>query len=234
MKSFKIFLSVFGLAAALQGHAQTEPFLSAETPENLFNLGVRVGLNSSNRTFSKNYFQDWNVNSWGTGVDAGVVLNLNMRDVFAIQPGFFYESRSGNYAYAQTYMYKGEPQNNTQLGHYRVYNFAVPIMASFRFNITDNLRWIVEAGPYFQFKLNATDANKVQVIEPSTANTSAMTWDYAKSNFFDFGVKMGTGLQLWRRYSVNVHYMAGTSAVWKAPFEGGRNKAWVFSLGYDF
>ncbi len=57
-------------------------FINTEPAENLFNFGVRIGMNASNRTFNNNYFDKWNVNSWGTGFDAGVVVNINMREFF--------------------------------------------------------------------------------------------------------------------------------------------------------
>ncbi|MDE6533044.1 MAG: PorT family protein [Muribaculaceae bacterium] len=222
------------LSMAFPGSLLAQDFFSSEPAERLFSFGVRLGVNSSNRTFGKDYFKQWNINSWGTGVNAGVVIDLNMKDFFAIQPGFFFESRSGNYAYAQDYYENGEIQKFTQMGHYRTYNFTVPVMASFRFNVTDALRWNVEAGPYAQFKLHASDNDKITVIDPQPTTTSPLYTEAAKSNFLDFGIKMGTGLTLNRKYSFNVHYLAGTSNVWKNPHEGGRNKAWVFSLGYDF
>lgn len=208
-------------------------FFSTDPADRLFNLGVRFGINTSNRTFSKDYFDIWNVNSWGTGIDAGVVLNLNMREFFSIQPGFFFESRSGNYSYVQNYVNSSnENDNYIQVGHVKTYNFVIPVMASFRFNITDNLKWLVEAGPYIQFKLHSSDADKIELIEQSAyGNIKVST---AQSKFTDIGLKFGTGLMLDGHYSFSIHYMAGTSNVWKVPFEGGKNKAWSFTLGYDF
>lgn len=208
--------------------------ISTGTPERLFNLGVRVGVNSSNRTFNKDYFQQWNVNSWGTGFDAGVVLNLNMREFFTIQPGFFFESRTGYYSYSQDLIdLDGKNDTFTQLGHLKTYSFIVPVMFSFRLNVAGNLKWILEAGPYAQFKLHSSDSDDIQVISRNPSlNVSDV--QVAKSNFTDFGAKLGTGIMLNNRYSFSIHYLAGFCDVWKRPFEGGKNKAWTFTLGYDF
>lgn len=232
MKFFKIILA--SLIMSVAGHASAQSFLSADTPDRLFNFGVRLGINSSNRTFSKDYFQQWNVNSWGTGIDAGVVFDINMRDFFSLQPGIFFESRSGDYSYAQNYYDSGKEQKFTQMGHYRTYNLVVPVMASFRFNVTDRLRWILEAGPYMQFKLHSTDGDKITVINPQSSPTELISTSPAKSRFADLGLKIGTGFTLFRHYSFFIHYMAGANKVWKAPHEGGHNKAWNFTLGYDF
>ena len=132
---------------SLFSNAKANDFLSSEVPDELFNIGVRIGLNTSNRTFNKDFFRSWNTNSWGTGIDAGVVVNLNMRDFFALQPGFFFESRSGNYSYSQEYLNgEGKKKDFTQMGHYRTHNFTIPVMASLRFNLSGDLRWVIEAG----------------------------------------------------------------------------------------
>lgn len=226
-------IAVSSLMTLATVSASASDFLSTEPCDHLFNIGLRAGVNSSNRTFSSDHFQAWNVNSWGTGFDAGVVLNLNLRDYLAIQPGFFFESRSGNYAYSENFInIKNEDDNFTQLGHLRSYNFIVPVMASLRFNVADNLRWIVEAGPYAQFKLHSSDSDKIQVIDQPSPQSPLKVF-YAKSRFADFGLKIGTGLTLNHHYYFGIHYMAGGTKVWKEP-EGGLNKAWTFTIGYDF
>ncbi len=60
------------MALSLFSNAKANDFLSSEVPDELFNIGVRIGLNTSNRTFNKDFFRSWNTNSWGTGIDAGV------------------------------------------------------------------------------------------------------------------------------------------------------------------
>lgn len=215
--------------------AGAQEFLSAEPSGNLISLGFRVGANSSIRTFSRDYFRQWNVDSWGTGVDAGFVLDLNIRDFFALQPGVFFESRSGNYAYAQDYFdYSGEKQEFTEMGRYRTYNMVIPVMFSFRFNLSPTVRWIAEAGPYAQFMLHSTDKNKIIVPNVQPDASTQVNPAIAHANSLDGGLKIGAGFSLKRTYSFYLHYMAGARKAWKAPHEGGRNKAWVFTLGYDF
>lgn len=214
--------------------AYSADLLDTEPAEKLFNLGVRIGVNSSNRTFPSEKFSSWNVNNWGTGFNAGVVVDLNMREYISIQPGIFFESRSGHYSYSEEYVnQKNEMDYFTQLGHIRTYNLLVPVMASVKLNIADNLQWLIEAGPYVQFKLHSSDSNKIQVIDQPTP-TSPLKVEYAKSNFADWGFKLGTGIRLDKHYSFSIHYLAGLGNVWKSPVEGGSNKAWTFTLGYDF
>ncbi|MBD5358792.1 MAG: PorT family protein [Bacteroides sp.] len=209
-------------------------FLSTEPADNLFNLGVRIGVNASNKTFPSEKFTAWNVNSWGSGFEAGVVADINIRQYLSIQPGIFFESRSGNYSYSENYINKdNEADYFTQLGHLRTYNFTIPVLASIKLNIANNLQWLLEAGPYLQFKLHASDSNKIQVIDQPTP-TSPLKVEYAKNRFADWGLKIGTGIRFDTHYSFAIHYLAGANNVWKSPVEGGKNKAWTFTLGYDF
>lgn len=232
MKLRHITSCLFLAASAIPSFALD--FVSTEPAERLFNIGVRLGVNASNQTFSKDYFSAWNVNSWGTGMDLGVVLNLNVKEFISIQPGFFFQSRSGNYSYVEPYVNSSnEKDTYIQVGHSRSYNFLVPVMASFRFNLAHNLKWIAEAGPYAHFKLHSSDSDKIEIINQDTQGGIIKT-ETAKGNFTDFGLKIGTGIMLNDRYSFSIHYLAGASDVWKAPCEGGKNKAWTFTLGYDF
>ena len=124
----KLFLS---LAMALAGilPAASQEFFSTDEPAQLFNLGVRVGLNTSNRTITGMTASVWNHNSWGVGFDAGFVADINLKNFISLQPGFFYETRSGAFAYQNT-LYAGEVHTTkTQVGKGREYLFTVPIVA---------------------------------------------------------------------------------------------------------
>lgn len=229
----RAFLSAIILAAAALSSAASD-LISTAPPSSLFNIGVRIGVNNSNRTFPAEGFNTWNVNSWGSGFDAGIVVNLNMKEFLAIQPGIFFDSRSGNYAYVQKFINRqNEDDNLTQLGHLRTYNITIPVMLSFRLNLAPSFQLIPEIGPYAQFKLKASDSGKIDVVS-QPEGTNLIYVDTAKSKFADFGLKIGAALSFRSRYSVGVHYLAGACDVWKEPVKGGKNKEWLFTVGYDF
>lgn len=56
---------------------------------------------------------------------------------------------------------------------------------------------------------------------------------YDEFNRFMMGLKMGTGFQLFDHYYIGVHYEAGLRSARKYK-AGGHDKAWTFTLGYDF
>lgn len=214
--------------------AKAEDFFSTDDPDQLFNVGVRLGFNTSNRTVSNSVANIWNQNSWGLGFDAGFVADINIKDYISIQPGFFYESRSGAFAYqGSAYDPDGTHYVKTQVGKGREYLFTIPILASLHFNIMDNVRWNVEAGPYFQFKLKSTFDHKFDYPWPTSTGGIEYLGD-VKTARADIGLKMGMGLDLYKKYSVSVHYLAGLARPWNVGKLGGHNKAWLFTIGYTF
>lgn len=223
--------------------AQAVPFLSADRPERLFTLGVRAGFNTSNTTVGDRVFDRWNVNSWGLGTQLGAVATLHFRDWIGVQPGFFFETRTGFHSYDfATVTPTGQTSHASQFGHSRTYHFTVPVMASAAFNITDMLRLTAEAGPYVSFMVGSGDSDSMYVPygtpsvdnQGAVINTSASGVTLSERRRFDAGLKAGAGLVWNRHWSVSVHYLAGGGSPWKPDGLGGRLKSWQFSLGYDF
>lgn len=230
MNGLRLFLCSFALVAFSAG-ALASNFISTGPAESLFSFGIRTGVNTSNQTVSKHVFNEWNESNWGTGFTLGVVAPINFREFLSIEPGFFYESRSGNYTYGannESEIY--ESGIIMEYGNYRLYNFVIPIMAKLNFNVTNKVVWSVEAGPYFSFRLNTTGKN--MVVTDDGHKESDITFGTRKG--FDSGLKLGTGLKFFRHLYVGVHFMAGGKHVWKEKELGGHNKEWTFTAGWDF
>lgn len=226
---------IMGAALALVAlmPAKAEDFFSTADSETLFDLGVRIGMNTSNRTISQSVASLWNQNAWGTGFDAGVVCDINFKNFISVQPGFFYESRSGSFAYQSTALTStGDAYILTQLGKGREYLFTIPIVASVHFNVQDHLRWNVDLGPYFQFKLKSTFDKKFSYPE-ATPSGGLEYLNNVKTSKCDVGIKFGTGLDIYEHYYIGVHYMAGLLNAWNPGRLGGHNKAWLFTIGYN-
>lgn len=244
----KFILSVMLASTAIS--IQAADFFSTDKPDQLCTFGARIGLNTSNRTIGKDARIGYNHQGWGIGFDLGVVADLHIRDYISIQPGFFYESRSNSYALVSQHPFAELPSTYSlfnQTGIFNSYHFTIPILASVHFNITDDLRWNVEAGPYLSIVLNSKLKNDVllQTPEPTPLNPlmePGYQWGEfdQKAKTAELGLKIGTGLTLFRKYSFSVHYMAGGSHAWKDIKHdsykytyGGHAKSWVFTLGYD-
>ena len=215
--------------------ARGADFFDTSHPASLLDLGVRLGVNTSTRNLNNDVFNVWNNNAWGTGVDVGVVADINFRDFFSVQPGIFFESRSGKYSYVNVDGYddEGAPELMMQFGHSRSYNFTIPVMASFHFNVTDGLRWTVDAGPYLQFGLKNTIDGECYYPVYMNPQGTPVGYEAVKARKSDFGMRFGTALEVLGHYTVGVHYNAGWLHPWSEKSLGGRNKTWVFSIGYN-
>lgn len=218
-------------------------FFSTKECDDFFNLGVRIGVNTSNRTVGNENITGYNVEGWGTGFDLGVVADLNIRDYLSIQPGVFFESRSNTYTFISPVELPGAASYvSSQAGTFNSYSLTIPILGSLHFNVTDDIRWNVDFGPYVSFLFGSKLKNKVNYLTLATGGIPGPGVEFnRKAASADFGFKFGTGLQILKHYSVGVHYMAGAVRAWKnvnTDFGnysyGGRTKAWVFTIGYDF
>ena len=232
MKTITTLITALFLTFASPVFAQE--FFSTETPQQLFNIGFRLGVNTSNRTFPKGAFNRWNTNGWGTGVEAGCVVDINIRDFISIQPGFFAGTRSDTYAYAHSYYdVYGEKDDFSQMGRNRAFSFTIPIMASFRFNLSPSVRLIAEAGPYVEYFLSNTAKEKIIVLNRQTSIDDLVEGTTAHPSKGDYGFKIGAGISFRRHYSFHIHYLAGCRHAWSTPLTGGHNKQWLFTVGYD-
>ena len=234
----KICLVFMCLCTFLPKVYSQEFFDTSDAPQ-FFTFGGRVGFNTSNRTFPNGNFNQWNYNGWGTGFNVGVVANLNFKEYLSIQPGIFFDSRSGGYSYLSNYInVMGQQDTHYQMGHLRGYNLIIPVMGIVKFNVTENVKWLVEFGPYLQFSLKQTGQNGTIVLYRTPSQTSYEPYA-VNPNKFDFGFKMGSGLKLFEHYYIGFHYLAGVCHAWSLPsslglFSGGHNKEWTFTIGYDF
>lgn len=239
MKS-KLIALIAAFAFFISG-ARAQEFFSTSEGSSLFTLGVRAGVNTSNRTISNKSWGIYNYQSWGTGFIAGVIADLNIRDYLAIEPGVFFESRGGHSSFiSETFVPSGDPYYITQEANRRNYSLNIPVLASVRFNVTGRLRWHIDLGPYFSFLLKSNLDNKELIsTRPDLDNRAPFAGHPSK---MDFGLKIGTAFELSRHLYFGIHYEAGMVDAYRnedlgnnlLQVYGGRTKAWDFTLGWNF
>ena len=213
------------LLAAATLSAPAQEWIDTSDSDSFLTFGARVGFNTANATRGGEGTKA-NLDSWGTGFNAGVIASINFNKAVSVQPGFFFQSRSHNYSYVTPVP---DQPNMHEYGHTLYRTFQVPIMGVFTLHPGENLAWSFEFGPYFQFGLSGSDKGTYEVALTERAYKDGY-FDHRKK--FDFGFKFGTGVTVLEHYYLGLHYEAGTCSVWED--YGGRNKAWSFTVGYNF
>lgn len=235
--SGRLLSTLLFIGAFLQAGAAD--FFSTDDAEQFLTFGARIGINTSNTSVTDKAIKGYNVNSWGTGFDIGAVCDIHFKDFISLQPGFFFESRSNNYTYNHTAVFDETVSNMVQMGHMRTYRFVIPVVGSLHLNVSDDVRCNVDLGPYIAFGLGSDRNDKSVVI--SDYNALAISPFTQKPKTTEFGFKIGAGLQVLRNYYFGIHYYGAFTGAWKdytveniKTTYGGHNKAWVFTVGYDF
>lgn len=244
----KIILSIIAYLSLLPVSAQEFDFFDAGLPDRLFVLGVRAGVNTSNLSdnFSSSVSDmQWTHNQWKAGVSAGIVCDINIRNFLTLQPGFFLQRRNHDYLYMLT------NESAEYLSYYEGNRsstyFQVPILASLRMDLTSKVQWQVDFGPYFLYGIGGDDEGRYFEVRFNDADNRISETAYENDFFgskgqvkgYDWGFKMGTGIVIMEKYYVGVHYEAGCRNVLKQSENNlwkysGHNKAWQFSIGYNF
>ena len=218
-------------------------------PENQFEVGLRLGFNSSNvsnnNTEAVADMKQAN-NNWQEGLTVGAVVDLNIYNCLAVQTGVIYQRRRSDYQNLRI---------NEENGYFAYYEgkrhsnyFQVPVLASFRMKLNKYIEGQVDFGPYFAFgfggkdkyNMYASQYNELGAVDIAQVPVKADYFgDNGAHHSFDWGFKIGAGIEIQDNYYVGIHYDAGArNAHDKNPYPGssvsGLNKAWNFTIGYNF
>ena len=102
-------------------------------------------------------------------------------------------------------------------------------MAAYKFNISDNTKFVINAGPYLAFGLGGK--NKVDGIDESEKVFGDNGW-----NRFDLGIQYGIGLEIGDHYLVNLTGQNGFISPFDYPdgYDGDKPKNMTFSIGVGY
>ena len=243
MRKFILPLAVI-LSVSFVNEAKAADFMSTGTPSKIISIGARFGLNSSGHKMDLGSYSDNVSVDQGTGWMIGGVVDLNVRDFFSVQPGFFYENRS--YGYTVIRHDEAAQILENEIGDTRYNMFTIPVLAVFRFNLSSHVQWNVAAGPYFGFALGNGSDNVEHIKLKVGNNESASSYrheEFSRDFYggeqwqhksFDWGLKVGTGIRIFKHYSFSIYYMNGFKDLSADRDWTLKNRSWNFTIGYDF
>lgn len=239
----KVLLSIVAMMAISAPVANAIEFLDQGLPDKLFVFGVRGGVNVSNLSDNKYSVETemrWSNHNWKAGFTAGAVCDINIRNFLTLQPGFFFQTRSNEYDHMSAAIdgTSVEYQKGSRCSYY----FQIPILASYRVMLTEEIQGQIDFGPYFMYGLGGEDdfdyfGMDFDVPENERIKQFSGDVDYfgdkGAIKGYDWGFKFGTGVVFLEKYYLGIHYEAGCRDVWKDRYKGF-NKAWNFTVGYNF
>lgn len=179
-------------------------------------FGVRAGLNFATVALADDAENEVEGVSGTMGFSAGAVLDIPVSKSFYIQPGLYYSQKGFKYEGIAQY-YSTETTTFTSTQGY----VELPVLASYRLTLTNDLQLQVNAGPYFAVRLN----NKVDKDDPYHR------FDGGSSGSFDTGLQIGTGV------TYNKHYYAGIGYEWgffEQERTDSKNRNLFINIGYNF
>ena len=104
----------------------------------------------------------------------------------------------------------------------------IPILAAYKFNISDNTKFVINAGPYLAFGLGGKGKFDVDGAE----DIKVFKGEEGMSRF-DLGIQYGIGLEISEHYLVNLTGQNGFICPWDVE-DGDKPKNMTFSIGVGY
>lgn len=172
---------------------------------------ARVGMNFSNMTKAE-----------GTkalpGFNLGVGMDYGFSENWSLQSGLMISSKG----------YKIKDYSKD-----RPIYLDIPILAAYKFNISDNTKFVINAGPYLAFGLGG----KCKFDEGGDYKLfKGEDGEDAEYSRFDLGIQYGIGLEIGEHYLVNLTGQNGFISPfdYSDGYDGDKPKNMTFSIGVGY
>ena len=176
-------------------------------------IGITAGLNVSNTTL-------FNDNSFKAGFQAGVVADFGITNNFSIIPELLFSQRGYKNKNIQIFDSQGNFTGETVT---ETFNYLqLPVNAAYKFDVGNDSKIIVFAGPYLGYALSA-NVNGAPIAIGSDG--------YLKR--FDFGMNAGVGYQ-YEKIFVKLQYNQGLIDLRSPKGVSMKNLNIAVTVGYFF
>ena len=169
---------------------------------------ARVGMNFSNMT------KDSEAKAL-PGFNLGVGMDYGFSENWSLQSGLMISSKG--------WKYKEEGEKMT----FRPIYLDIPILAAYKFNISDNTKFVINAGPYLAFGLGG-------IAKYGDVDYKLFKSDEGDWKRFDLGIQYGIGLELSDHYLINLTGQNGFICPWDTEEGEDKCKNMTFSIGVGY
>lgn len=172
----------------------------------------RFGVNFSNVTQDKD-------SKALPGFTLGVGMDYGFTENWSLQSGLMISSKG--------FKYKIGNEKDT----YRPIYLDIPILAAYKFDIADNMKFVINAGPYLAFGLGGKNKEHWDGGESYKLFKGDDGWKR-----FDLGLQYGIGLELSERYLINLTGQNGFICPIDFPsgYKGDKPKNMTFTIGVGY
>lgn len=203
-------------------------------------FGVRASLNLSN--INNKY--DGNIGSGESksdyevdfknriGFKIGIIYDWGLSESFYLQPGLYFTTRGAKYE-ENDEDYKYEEKWNLNY-------LQLPILASYRIALSDNVKWHINAGPYLACGLGGKvkwediyDGEK-EKGDYKVFGTSNEDSDGGNLKRFDAGLSFGTGVSINKFYIGLIYDLGLTNIAKKDVNYKLKNRNFSIGVGFNF
>lgn len=229
----KVFLTFMCAVCTLTVSAQrasSSRFFSTNQAEKPVTIGIRTGGNLS--TFTGDGTD--NLKS-RFGFNVGVNVDYSIIESFGIQTGLYFTTKGAKNEYVEDYSYGYISGKETANPMY----LQIPVLASYRYNINDNLRWEFNAGPYFAFGVGGKLKDEWTVTTIDRRNSTIEAYEDEEDffddgiNSFDMGIALGTGFTV-NKFYFGIQYEIGMTNIYDSSDYSMKNSNFTFNIGYNF
>jgi hypothetical protein len=210
-----------------------------------FKFGVRGGFNMTGMT------EKLDLGSFTLSPDikhrpafqVGVVGEFAVSKAFVIQPAILFATHAVWAEFSETILIPvssstGFNEIEVEIDIKQGINLnyiQVPINAQYKFALSDNLRLLVQAGPYLGVALNGKRKIEATIFEETKKRDIDIEFGSAETemNRLDFGLGFGSGLQ-FGNFQVGVGYNLGLANLSNVEKTTTRNNSFVLTVTYLF
>lgn len=211
--------ALFTGLVSVNSAAQTQWWDSTKSAEGV-SLSAQVGLNLSRFT---------NVELWNSmrpGLNIGVIAEKPIFNSLAVKAGILYTMKGA----------KGI--NDAIFGGTLTTTFSpayleIPILASYRLQCSDDLRFAFDFGPYFAFGLHGKDKKKYTGSPVASDSDREIDLFTEQLKRFDFGFQLGPSVVYKDRFSAGMIFDCGVADISNMGDRIG-NFTFMINLGYKF
>lgn len=250
-KVLAVTVAVLFLGGALS-YAQSFRDMFKSDSKGGIEFGIRAGLNVSDLPNKVTYGgttvkEDLKAQA---GFHVGGVVGIPITNGFYIQPGLMFSSKGARGVEEEDIL---GTTTKISASYFPVY-MEVPVLASFRADIVQNVKLNLNVGPYFAvglggnvkseytFTMNGSEMS--QTDKMPFFGTKKVTEEGAEiekgldAKRFDCGLSFGAGVTLFENYYVGLKYDLGLMNIAKNEMDNVkqvmRNGTFAITLGYNF